>query len=70
MFEALQNFFQGDLLQLVIYYAELAVAMAIWIGIACLLVAGLERVFFKIFTRRPPLDAVVQPAVEEPTPHA
>jgi len=42
----------GELMQSIIYYGELAAGAAVWIACSCVLVAGIERVFFKIFPRQ------------------
>lgn len=49
----------------VLTYLRLAGIMIAWIFIAGLLVAGFERVFFSIFTRRPPADSLVTPPMVE-----
>ena len=58
----------GEFLSSATFYLEFAVCMAIWIGLACLLVAGVERVLFSIVDRRPP-EKFVPPAPIVDLPH-
>jgi hypothetical protein len=56
-----------EVLQSAVLYGKIAVEMAIWIGLACVLVAGLERVVFSIIPRPSPDKAVVPaPVIELP----
>jgi hypothetical protein len=57
----------NEYLQTAITYAEFAATAAVWIGLCCLIVAGLERVVFSIIPRRPP-EKFIAPAIELEAP--
>jgi hypothetical protein len=42
----------SDVFQTLIYYAEMAAAMLVWVVMSCFLVAGLEFVLIRLFPSR------------------
>jgi hypothetical protein len=58
----------SEYLRSAIGYGEFVVAAAVWIGLCCIIVAGVERVLFSIIARRPP-EKFVEPSPIVDLPH-